>query len=124
MIVFCLLFCACVCRKQVLCPWKLTGSLFFLTARGLCLMDFIVIIVNNQNYTAAVLEALVKTVQPGGHLGKVSRAVISLCLVAGARVGGRSFRKGPSWSCRLCGLCGGKEPALPPGYKVGGSEVT
>lgn len=54
-------------------------------------MDFIVIIVNNQNYTAAVLEALVKTVQPGGHLGRVSRALISLCLVAGARVGGRSF---------------------------------
>lgn len=54
-------------------------------------MDFIVIIVSNQKFTAAVLEALVKTMQPGGHLGKVSRALISLHLVAGACVGGRQF---------------------------------
>lgn len=54
-------------------------------------MDFIVIIVNNQKFTTALLEALVKTEHPGGHLGKVSRALISSCLLAGARVGGRQF---------------------------------
>lgn len=54
-------------------------------------MDFIVIIVNNQKFNTAVLEAPVKTMQPGGHLGKVSRPLISLRLVAGARVGGRQF---------------------------------
>lgn len=80
-----------LCSCLLLCPWKLTGWLFSLTAQGLCLVDFMVIIVDNQKFTTAVLEALVKAMHPGGHLGKVSRAVTFSCSVAGARAGGRQL---------------------------------
>lgn len=90
-------------------------------------MDFMVIIVDNQKFTTAdvVLEALVKAMHPGGHLGKVSRAVTFSCsgtwLVPVLEED--SFKR-DRLGVAASVVPAEKRPSLPPGYKVGSPKVT